>query len=129
TRVEQRTGSPTPTPANRYFQPRHIRGLQYKQRVATQLDYTVQPLLPYMISSHGPVIAVGDVNGDGLEDVFVGGGDGVAGKLFLQRKDGTFTESKDGQPWEADKGSEDWGAAFFDANGDGLPDLYVSSGG
>lgn len=72
---------------------------------------------------------MGDVNGDGLDDVFIGGAAGVAGKLFIQRKDGSFVESTKGQPWEADKAYEDWGATFFDANGDGLLDLYVSSGG
>jgi hypothetical protein len=85
--------------------------------------------LPYALSSHGPPIAVGDVNGDGLDDVFIGGAAGVAGKLFIQRKDGSFVESTKGQPWEADKAYEDWGATFFDANGDRLPDLYVASGG
>jgi hypothetical protein len=105
------------------------RGLAYEHKMTTQVDYDVQPLLPYMISRQGPPIAVGDVNGDGLDDVFIGGAAGVPGKLFIQRKDGSFVESKDGQPWEADKAFEDWGALFFDANGDGLPDLYVASGG
>ena len=82
-----------------------------------------------MISRQGPPIAAGDVNGDGLDDVFIGGAAGVPGKLFIQRKDGSFVESTQGQPWEADKAYEDWGAIFFDANGDGLPDLYVASGG
>jgi hypothetical protein len=103
--------------------------LPYLHRTATQLDYGVQPLLPYMISRQGPAIAVADVNGDGLEDVFVGGGGSVAGQLFLQQKNGSFVASTPGQPWEADKAYEDWGALFFDANGDGLPDLYLASGG
>ncbi|HVH30166.1 MAG TPA: VCBS repeat-containing protein, partial [bacterium] len=50
-------------------------------------------------------------------------------RLFLQQKDGSFVESAEGQPWAADKAYEDWGALFFDANGDGRPDLYVVSGG
>jgi hypothetical protein len=119
-----------PNLADRIFQPLEPPDAPaYVQRVGSIVDYTVQPLLPYMLSRHGPPIAVGDVNGDGLDDVYVGGGNGVAGKLFIQRKDGSFAESAESQPWEADKGFEDWGAVFFDANGDGLPDLYVASGG
>ncbi|MFL5606699.1 MAG: VCBS repeat-containing protein, partial [Gemmatimonadaceae bacterium] len=104
-------------------------GPAYVQRINALVDYGVQPLLPYMISRHGPALAVADVNGDGLDDVFVGGGNGVPGKLFVQRKDGTFTESVQGQPWAADTAYDDWGALFFDANGDGRADLYVASGG
>lgn len=106
-----------------------VPGLGYQQQLSGMVDYSIQGLLPYMVSRHGPVLAVGDVNGDGLEDLFIGGGNGAPGRLFLQRHDGTFVESSAGQPWEADKAYEDWGAVFFDANGDGLPDLYVTSGG
>jgi hypothetical protein len=89
----------------------------------------VQPLLPYSLSSHGPALAVADVNGDRRDDVFIGGSGGVPGKLFVQQKEGRFVEATTGQPWVADKAYDDWGAVFFDANGDGKPDLYVTSGG
>ncbi len=123
---------PTPIPDTRrqIFQPMDARrALKYKHQEGTFDDYSVQPLLPYMLSRQGPPLAVGDVNGDGLDDVFIGGGAGVPGKLFIQQKDGSFVESTEGQPWVADKDYEDWGALFFDANGDGLPDLYVASCG
>src|SRR5438093_7072641 len=116
--------------ASRVFHPMAARrALRYKQQAGTLLDYNAQPLLPYMLSSHGPPLAVGDVDGDGLDDLFIGGGAGIPGRLFLQRKDGSFVESIEGQPWEADKAYGDWGALFFDANGDGRMDLYVASGG
>jgi hypothetical protein len=114
---------------DKWFQPLDARGLSYRQPASTQVDFAVQPLLPYMISSHGPPLAAGDVNGDGLEDVFIGGGRDVPGELFIQQKNGSFIASSRGQPWEADKAYDDWGAAFFDANGDGRLDLYVASGG
>jgi hypothetical protein len=82
-----------------------------------------------MISRQGPAIAVADVNSDGLEDVFVGGGSRTPGRLFMQRRNGRFAESSRRQPWVSDTTYEDWGALFFDANGDELPDLYVASGG
>jgi len=119
---------PAPT-RNHLFQPMDARrAVQYRHTVGNLVDYNLQPLLPYMLSSQGPPIAVADVNGDGLDDVFIGGGAGVPGKLFIQQTDGRFVESTKGQPWAADKDYDDWGALFFDANGDGLPDLYVASG-
>src|SRR5256884_162583 len=112
------------------FQPVDARrALKYGHLTGTQVDYDVQPLLPHPLSAQGPPLAVGDVNRDGLDDVFIGGAAGVPGRLFIQRKDGSFVESTQGQPWAAEKDYEDWGALFFDANGDGLPDLYVASGG
>ena len=120
----------SPTATERLFEPLGTEiGLTSKHQVGALLDYSSQPLLPYMISRQGPALAVGDVNGDSLDDVFVGGAARFAGQLFIQQKNGTFVSAADGQAWEADKAQEDWGALFVDANGDGRRDLYVASGG
>jgi len=122
------SGSQTSALETALFEPIAIPGLQYLSAGGIANDYNVQPLLPYIISHQGPSIAVADVDGDGLEDVFMGGGGGVPGKLFIQRRDGTFAASSQREPWEADGDFEDWGAAFLDANGDGRTDLYIASG-
>jgi hypothetical protein len=103
-------------------------GLNFKHEEDTFYDYNREPLMPHLLSTEGPALAVADVNGDGLDDIFVGGAKWQQGKVFLQQRDGTFRASS--QPAiAADSVDEDVDAAFFDANGDGHPDLFVVSGG
>ncbi|OIR02950.1 FG-GAP repeat protein [mine drainage metagenome] len=92
------------------------------------IDFNVQYLIPHEESTRGPKIAVGDVNGDGLQDFYVCGAAQQPGALMIQQKNGTFV-SGDEQTFKADANSEDVDAVFFDANGDGKLDLYVVSGG
>jgi hypothetical protein len=91
-------------------------------------DFDRERLIPKLLSTEGPTMAVGDVNGDGLDDVYIGGAKEQAGRLLVQRRDGTFSPSDDAV-FAPDAISEDIGAVFFDANGDRHPDLYVVSGG
>ncbi|MGH2829577.1 MAG: VCBS repeat-containing protein [Actinomycetota bacterium] len=94
----------------------------------TFYDWNREPLMPHRLSTEGPALATGDVNRDGLDDVYVGGAKWQAGRLLVQRRDGTF-RAGDERAFRADSLHEDVDAAFFDADGDGYQDLYVVSGG
>jgi hypothetical protein len=79
-----------------------------------------------MLSREGPKAARGDVNGDGLTDIFIGGAAGQGGQLYLQQGNGFV--KKEEEAFEA-AGSEDVAVLFFDCEGDGDLDLFVGSGG
>ena len=91
-------------------------------------DFNIQYLIPHEQSTRGPKMAVTDVNGDGLGDFFVCGAKDQPGALMIQQHSGNFIDA-DSTLFTADKICEDVDAEFFDANGDGKPDLYVVSGG
>jgi hypothetical protein len=102
--------------------------LPYAHRENAFVDFDREPLIPKLLSTEGPYVAVADVNGDGLDDVFFGGARDQPGALLLQTQGGRFVSSNE-RLLEQDQVSEDLGAVFFDADGDGDPDLYVVSGG
>lgn len=105
-----------------------VPGLQYRHRENDYEDLDREALIPANLSAEGPALAVGDANGDGLDDIFTGGATDQTSALFMQRPDGTFYAANI-QTFLWDRYTEDVDAAFFDADGDGDQDLYIVRGG
>lgn len=103
-------------------------GISYQHKENEFSDFEQFPLLPWSYSDLGPLMAVGDVNGDKLDDVFIGNSFDQSAGLYAQQPDGTFTLLSKAM-WEQDRAYEDHGALFFDADADGDLDLLVLSGG
>lgn len=91
-------------------------------------DFSRDKLIFEMASTQGPCLCQGDINNDGLDDLFIGGAKGFRGEVFAQNGKGGF-EKHDAKVFDRTKISEDVDCALFDANGDGNLDLYVASGG
>ncbi len=92
------------------------------------IDFDYEGLIAQMLSTEGPAMDVGDLNMDGLDDVFIGGATGFVGQIYLQSPSGKMRIQRN-DCFEKDKRFEDSAARFLDADGDGDPDLYVGSGG
>jgi len=100
----------------------------YKHNENKHEDFKLQILLPHRLSTLGPFVSVADVNGDGLQDFYVGGPHKSSGKLYLQNAESKFNVVPN-PAFEKDKEFEDMGSHFFDADGDKDLDLYIVSGG
>ena len=92
------------------------------------VEFDREPLIPFMVSREGPALAVGDANGDGLDDVFVGSSKGNKSAIFFQRPGGKF-EKSDQPVLDNDSTYEDVDAVWADVNNDGKTDLVIASGG
>jgi hypothetical protein len=102
--------------------------IDFTHRENNFVDFDRDQLIYHMLSTEGPRMAKGDVNGDGLEDIFIGGAKDQPGALFVQTASGSFKATSE-QLFAKDKASEDMGCLFFDADNDQDLDLYVCSGG
>ncbi len=103
-------------------------GIQYVHQENVFQEFNREQLIPQMNSTEGPALAVGDVNHDQLEDIFIGGARGFVSALFIQQSNGKFIKSKE-PSFELDSNYEDVDAVFCDVNKDGNVDLIVGSGG
>ena len=100
----------------------------YQHEGFNENDFKRQPLMLSMYSQTGPILAKGDVNKDGLEDIYVSGDQNKQAKIYLQDSKGTFNEMPDFAIGDENV-SGNSAALFFDANGDGFDDLYIAKGG
>ncbi|MDQ3535211.1 MAG: FG-GAP-like repeat-containing protein, partial [Bacteroidota bacterium] len=110
----------------------HSLNIDFIHKENNFVDFNRESLIPHMLSTEGPKMTTADINGDGLDDFFIGGASNQTGKIFLQKinqNGDVYFESINEHVLSADKECEDVGAVFFDADGDGDLDLYVVSGG
>jgi len=102
--------------------------LAYKHEENDFNEFDREPLLPHMLSTEGPALAIGDLNADGYDDVFIGSSRNHKNVIYTQDKAGKFTKTK--QPdLDSDSTFEDVDACITDLNHDGKPDLVIASGG
>ena len=102
--------------------------IDYKHQDNSFVEFTRDPLVPYMNSYQGPDISIADVNDDSLDDIFLSGAKTKPSQLFIQNNDGTFSRSNQ-EVFENDKINEDIKHLFIDVDNDNDKDLIVISGG
>ena len=123
---EKNTFSETQTTEKTLFSADEI--LDFRHQENEVIDFNRQILIPRQYSRFGPKFTKGDVNNDGLEDLFITAPVGQNSGLFLQNKVGRFEFSK-GFPKATIKENEEIEALFLDVDGDKDLDLFVLNGG
>lgn len=103
-------------------------GIDYKHKEFDFIDFNVQSVLPHKFSEYCPALASADIDGNGFDDIVIGGSSLNPARIFLQQKNDRFIQ-KDLYDKNYTGGFKDEGILLFDANGDSQPDLYVASGG
>lgn len=102
--------------------------LDYVHEENPFVEFNREPLMPFMVSQNGPALAVGDVNGDGLDDIFLGNSKGNSSALYQQESGGVFREVTP-EIISRDSLLEDVDAVWTDLDNDGDLDLVVAAGG
>ena len=103
-------------------------GINYNATETDFIDFSIQRLMPHKLSQYGPSLAAGDLNGDGLDDLVIGGSAPNAATLYVQQATGKFVQ----QPFAISgkrKLADDEGICLFDADGDGDMDIFIAAGG
>lgn len=101
----------------------------FKHQEEDKIDFNIQKTMPHKYTQYGPGIAAGDIDGNGLDDFYLGGAAGRKGTFFLQQPDGKFRSSTENIRLPGGtKPEEEMGVLLFDADGDGDLDLYSVSG-
>ncbi len=108
----------------------HSVGINYHHQETDFVDFNIQKLIPHKFSEYGPALASGDLDGNSLDDMIIGGSASNSATIFFQQKDGKFRQKNllsDALIME--KNWDDTGILLFDADGDNDLDLYIASGG
>ena len=104
-------------------------GITYKHFQTDVIDFDIQPMLPHKLSEYSPAAAVGDLDGNGFDDLVIGGNKFKLPQLLQQQADGKFLQKDFLQINKQAYSFNDEGILIFDANGDGKQDVYIASGG
>ncbi len=104
-------------------------GINYIHKERDFIDFDRERLIPHKLSQYGPGLAAADIDGNGLDDICIGGSADSSGKFLLQQKDGKFIiKNFPALNGKDPKSPEDMGLLLFDADNDGDVDLYCASG-
>lgn len=102
--------------------------LNYQHQDLDFIDFNFQRTLPHKFSQYGPSIAIGDANGDGRDDIFLGGSRGFDQTWMWQQANGQFQKEMVSFKTDQEKREEDIASLLFDADGDADLDLYLVRG-